>query len=212
MIIKEITLLSLEQYEEYKNIIPTIPAGRWWLRDSAVPGKVSCVYKKTVCNMSITEKGCVRPALIVIGLNASCGDKVQALGHSWTVLDKDLLLCDYHIGIQPFDKTYNHWPISALKYWLQDWCREKCIENEINVAITNQTEFLLFKAFCEKNNKKIVPHDFYKDFLINFAKDDVFYLQYVLHHEIVYGKRYIFVDHNKMTFAEFCEFITKENK
>lgn len=131
-----ITLLSKEEYEANKDIIPQ--SKWWWLRspgyarrDAAnvdYDGSLNFYY---VINVS----GCVRPALYIWdpqSSNLKRGDKFDLAGYTWTVLSDDLALCDDIVGSTCFREDWladdaNDYDKSDIKQWLHDWAEKNGI-------------------------------------------------------------------------------------
>lgn len=124
----EITLLSKEEYSQYKNIIPKITEP-WWLRS---PGYSSYSannvdsggYLGSSDNVNNT-KG-IRPALHMNLVNLkslSAGDKIRVGSKSFTILswegDEVFVLCDEFIATHRFGFNSNQWETSELKQWLE---------------------------------------------------------------------------------------------
>lgn len=106
MNIKEISLLSAEEYEECKDIIPKKNC-RWWLRSD---GKyhshseiVDYMGDVIITDVDDTNVG-VAPLLICdFNENLPIGSKVEFAGQKWTVIRNGKLLCDGIIGKSPFN-------------------------------------------------------------------------------------------------------------
>ena len=137
MTIKRITLLSIEEYEKYKSVIPTTNYW-WWLRS---PGYYQN-YAAYVSNggdaimrgYNINDAfGAVRPAL-KINLEMTdnrfwykpeklIGSKIEYGQYTWTVLNANFgelyVLCDKCIARHCFDPESNNWATSELKQWLE---------------------------------------------------------------------------------------------
>ena len=138
MTLKEITLLSIEEYKQFQSIVSLVECWRWWLRS---PGRnqnnAACAYGGgVVCGYSDyvhKDNGCVRPAL-KLNLEISdtlfwykpeklIGTKIEYGNYRWTVLDTSLgelyVLCDSIIARRRFDPESNNWATSELKQWLE---------------------------------------------------------------------------------------------
>ena len=135
--IKEATLLSIEEYENYKELIPYLVSSDveeeecWWLRSPGLQRYgVAIVY-----NGDINEGGInydfgaydVRPALKIEVSSANAfkaGSKLELLDKKWTILNisgqEAYILCDESIGRQLFDDDSNDWETSELKQWLEE--------------------------------------------------------------------------------------------
>jgi hypothetical protein len=135
MILKEVTLLSIEEYQRYRSLISMIDVF-WWLRTAGFNG--NDVYKVSNTGMT-TNFGSVnnftvsvRPALkfhldffepLFWYKSASIiGSKIEYGAYSWTVLDfkndELYVLCDEAIARRRFDAETNIFKVSELKSWL----------------------------------------------------------------------------------------------
>jgi len=132
--INGITLLSIEEYEACKYIIPNINFW-WWLRS---PG-YSSINAANVSNVgNVSDFGnyvnyddrAVRPALIYESSNLQIGDKIKIVGYNWTVISDSMILCDDVVGFTYFRKDWrandaNDYEKSDIKKWLNDWWKER---------------------------------------------------------------------------------------
>jgi len=137
------TLLSLEEYEEYKNNIPLTKDWWWWLRS---PGYYS--YKATVvyCDGSSDNDGdyvdddgnVIRPALQISNLgDVEVGDKIKFGGVIFTVISPKYALCDTVIGCGAFREDSeaadaNVYEASDVKKFVDEWFANalKAAEND----------------------------------------------------------------------------------
>ena len=130
--IKSIFLLSIEEYEKYRNLIPVID-NYWWLRS---PGDHS--YSATAVGEygSVIMSGngiefddyAVRPALRISNLKSfgvKPGDTLEIFDRDWIVLDKDLVISEEEIGEYLFDEESNDYETSEIKRSLENWLREQ---------------------------------------------------------------------------------------
>ena len=133
--ITDITLLSIEEYEECKEYIPHV-SHWWWLRS---PGYLSSTAAYVLSDGGVYDCGLlvynaesgVRPALRISNLESfNLGDKFSLAELEWTVISKDLALCDSFIGTMPFRSDWqaedaNIYDKSDIKKWLDSWARER---------------------------------------------------------------------------------------
>lgn len=140
--ITDVTLLSIEEYEDNEDIIPLVDVDNlYWLRS---PGSdryaAACVcddgsadyYGSIVC----IGFNAVRPVMRlseseISGLSA--GDKIEMAGYTWTILHGGLALCDAIVGRTAFRKDWqaedaNVYESSDIKKWLENWATENGIE------------------------------------------------------------------------------------
>lgn len=137
MTVKEITLLSKEEYKKHRSVIPVI-SYYWCLRS---PGKYQDQTTVVDHNGDIVadrisvynSHSAVRPAL-KLNLEMTdnrfwykpeklVGSKIRFGKYNWTVLDANLgelyVLCDKLITRRRFDPESNDWDASELKRWLK---------------------------------------------------------------------------------------------
>ena len=159
--ITDVTLLSEEEYTEFKDNIPLNSDGWWWLRS---PGDQNFLAEHVIDDGSVHSSyvyydgACVRPALIcdLDHSNLSIGDKISLAGYNWTVINtsvnitddpyngKAIILCDYFVGNTPFrTDTFaadaNVYAVSDVKVWLENWATEKGVMPESDFLITDVT-------------------------------------------------------------------------
>lgn len=157
MEIKEVTLLSAEEYEAYKEYIKPI-SNWWWLR---TPAQYSfgalVVFPISGVDRSgldvYTGDVSVRPALRVnLESKLKTGEKVEIAGHAWTAISTELLLCDQEIGKYSFRwnrsvDDANNFQNSDIRKYLNTWAHEKGIIQEINPEYSIE----LLTAICNIN-------------------------------------------------------------
>ena len=117
-----VTLLSKEEYKEYKNYIPFIKDW-WWLRS---PGPyyywaaVAYDTKHVVCSgIGVRDNNGVRPALKIENHNLEPGDQFEFGAQEWTVISNNLAICNDIIGKCRFDKVSNNYEKSEIKRYLE---------------------------------------------------------------------------------------------
>ena len=127
----EVTLLSKEEYMEYRSGIPVLEHW-WWLRSPGADARFeTCVYpiNELYKHGQFVEDAYVhvRPALKIKVTNPKTFTYIKCiklLGMDWTVLDifDDViyLLCDESLGCHVFDSNSNKWETSELKSWLEE--------------------------------------------------------------------------------------------
>ena len=132
-----ITLLSKEEYEENRDIIPAV--NWWWLRSPGGNQSLAALVRSGgSLNSSRVhyDYGYVRPALYVWNpqsSNLKRGDNFELAGYTWTMLSNDLALCDETVGQTCFRRDWraedaNVYDKSDIKQWLHDWAEESGIE------------------------------------------------------------------------------------
>lgn len=137
--IKDITLLSIEEFEQYRDNIPLLNA-LWWLRS---PGydtyQVACIYGDAVYyhgDFVGHDDYTVRPAAIIqLDPNLQIGNKIELAGYTWTMVAENIALCDKGVGQTYFRKDFkapdaNVYEKSDVKKWLKTWTQERGIEIE----------------------------------------------------------------------------------
>ena len=124
----EITLLTAEEYEQYKDRIPLVKDW-WWLRS---PGSYSNHAARVSNGGSVISSGifvnhsygAIRPALKSDILNLCIGDSFIALGNRWVVIDDGTAISQDVITHRRYDANSNVWETSELKRWLEQWAKE----------------------------------------------------------------------------------------
>ena len=140
MNIKNITLLSEEEFNSSKEFIPEIELQIWWLRTPYyLPHRACAVFANSyIGNAPVSSFAIgVRPALVVENEEFVCGQKVNVLGCVWTVILIDdvntILLCDEVVAHQRFDADNNDFEESEIKRFLEGWSQERQ-ENPTNIV------------------------------------------------------------------------------
>lgn len=144
--LEEVTLLSIEEYKKYKNIIPLLEKW-WWLRSPGFVGYYPYYVADVDCVGDVAEYGsyigvhkrAVRPALKIKTSEVNCfdiGDTISFpkdhIGDEYIVLDKLpnnilYILSKDIVSIRRFDPESNVWETSELKQWLEEqysWMKE----------------------------------------------------------------------------------------
>lgn len=128
--INEITLLSVEDYNKYKDNIPLLKES-WWLRSAGYhDGSAACVFSKDGCigilgNLVFRMFG-VRPVLRISNHNLKIKDEFIFKSYKWTVISKDLAICNSYIGKHYFREDWkaedaNNYTASDIKKYIEDW-------------------------------------------------------------------------------------------
>ena len=136
-----ITLLSVEEYETCKEIIPRT-ACTWWLRSPGVrSGNAAIVYSDgsaSIYGYSVnSDKVAVRPALALYDLDSSglqVGDKFNLFGYNWTVISDVYALCDDSLGDLCFRKDSkaegaNLYELSDIRKYIHEWLTINMLAN-----------------------------------------------------------------------------------
>lgn len=123
----EIFLLSAEEYEEYKDVIPKFDCW-WWLRspgdDSFDAAYVCCdgsVYHDDV----IYDDYCVRPVLRLKSCNFPIGLRIIKHNFPWIVIDGDLAIAEVPIATHRFDEKSNNYETSEIRQFLLNWIKNR---------------------------------------------------------------------------------------
>ena len=211
MKIKNITLLSVDEFCKYKKYIPPV-SYEYWLRgpEPVYEDKACYVHHNDFyCDGQLFNRFAVRPALIVSDLNANPGDRIKCFNLEWVVLNSNLIFCCDSIFNYYFDAANNFWEISLLKIKLDNWLDEQLPEHELFVNIRNKTEWELFKTLCKKYNIIMDNAITYNEWVDRCIFQQIIYMPY---------KKCVFTlktslnnsKFNTYSFAEFCDYITKE--
>ena len=137
--VSDVTLLSAEEYEASRDIIPKLKGGWWWLRSPGYFSYFATIVfnfgrvSTDVCFVNYSD-GVVRPALSILNLKSldlRPGDQIiDFAGHDWTVISDTMVLCNDGIGKHCFREDWeapdaNSYEASAVKKYLQAWAAEK---------------------------------------------------------------------------------------
>lgn len=123
----ELFLLSVEEYEKYKDVIPVIGSW-WWLRS---PGLDSSCAAYVYYDGSVDTRGDlvfsssgIRPAFRVQKseiLNLQIGDRKSCYDFPFVKIDDDLLIAEVPIAFDKFDDDSNDYEKSYVKRFLEKW-------------------------------------------------------------------------------------------
>lgn len=123
----ELFLLSVEEYEKYKDVIPVIGSW-WWLRS---PGYFSNGAAGVDSDGSVDAGGYgvndargIRPAFRVQKseiLNLQIGDRKSCYDFPFVKIDDDLLIAEVPIAFDKFDDDSNDYEKSYVKRFLEKW-------------------------------------------------------------------------------------------
>lgn len=132
--IENVTLLSAEEYKQFKDNIPLI-SDFWWLRSNGINRYfVSYVYEDGDVldyGYSVDEAFGVRPALIISNLkslNLNIGDELKVNDNAYTVISDDMIICRELIGSQPFNKYRikgNEYETSDIRQFVNKWAGDQ---------------------------------------------------------------------------------------
>ena len=142
--IKGITLLSIEEYEAYKEHIKSVNYW-WWLRSPGYDSFLAAIVNSdsSVYNFGYSvdyDRDAVRPALIFSrdSSNLNIGDILIIAGYEWTVISDNLIHCNDSIGKCPFRKYWkapdaNIYEASDVKKFVEKWATEKGILGKASI-------------------------------------------------------------------------------
>lgn len=137
--IDKITLLSVEEYQTYRNMIPKINSW-WWLRSPEADYNHLCAAEVDdggwVVNIAISLHSGIRPVLRIKNPESAflkIGVKFRLADYAWTMLGDGLALCDDIIEECAFRKDWkatdaNDYEKSDVKKYLEQWAIENGIE------------------------------------------------------------------------------------
>lgn len=124
----EIFLLSAEEYNKYKSLIPKFGCW-WWLR----PGYLS-EYAAGVDYVGDVDShgyyvdyidGCVRPALRLKSSAHPIGSRLMKYAFPWIVIDSKLAIAEVPIATHRFDPESNDYQTSEIRQFLLDWIESR---------------------------------------------------------------------------------------
>ena len=123
----ELFLLSVEEYEKYKGVIPVIGSW-WWLRspghDSYDAASVNDGGSVDAYGFNVIDARGIRPALRVQKseiLNLQIGDRKIYYDLPFVKIDEDLLIAEVPVAFDKFDDESNVYEKSYVKRFLEKW-------------------------------------------------------------------------------------------
>ena len=125
----KIYLLSIEEYEKYKDRIPLI-SNLWWLRSPGSYAKYAAIVTGGGC---VYDDGygiggavvCVRPALNLESANHQIGERVMFADFPWIVIDEGLAIAEVPIAWWRFDAKSNDYEKSEIRQRLAEWLESR---------------------------------------------------------------------------------------
>ena len=126
---EEIMLLSKNEYLENKELISPSKS-KWWLCSQGFLDHTVAVVNGwsgnvDTINYTMRYSLSVRPVLKIRSHhNLIPGDKIKISEYTFTVLHRDLALCDTCIGKSIFDNNYNDFKTSYIRKYLYNWAEE----------------------------------------------------------------------------------------
>ena len=143
--IKEITLLTIEQAKRLPREL--LACGEWWWLRSPGYYQYTAAFVSTDGSVSYggdcvySDRGCVRPAFVIPGLDSKIYDQVHVGGCVCTVVDKDLVLADDVVCYHRFDAKSNDWNKSELRAFIEsDEFLKKLEGGKLNELDNNSTD------------------------------------------------------------------------
>lgn len=139
----EITLLSEEEYDRNRDIIPSVN-GMWWLRSCGALNGFGADAVDGFGEVDNEIPGIrlgVRPVLLISiyePSNPKPGDKFELAGHTWTVIRGRMMLCDSIVSDEVMFTTdgKTEYEQSNIKKWLKNWAARNKITFEQEAATT----------------------------------------------------------------------------
>lgn len=159
MKIKGFTLLSKEEYEACKDIIPKKDCS-WWLRSVSKYYSENAAYihhDGTLQFYRIDGNYGVAPALIC-DHHLPRGSKVEFADHKWTVISEDMIFCDDVIGYFPFNqkrKAGNSYKNSSVKAYVKGWFEAHKNDPIELVKVSSQTRSRIDDLLRDVNSAEI---------------------------------------------------------
>lgn len=143
----ELFLLSIEEYEKYKDSIPTVKCF-WWLRspgyDSDHAGFVHSDRRVIDSgNLICYSLDAVRPALHLNTSNLQIGDRLVKYDFPFIVIDDGVAIAEVPIAFRRFDEYSSDYETSEIRKFLKEWAegREEKKEPEHYILHFIDTEF-----------------------------------------------------------------------
>ena len=127
-----IFLLSIDEYEKYKNRISIIHCW-WWLRSpGADVDRTACVYYdgyiSNYGNCVLDDIHAVRPAIRISNLdfsNLKIGDRFVKYDFPWIKIDDDMAIAEVPIAFKRFDENSNDYNNSEIRRFLLNWAERR---------------------------------------------------------------------------------------
>lgn len=123
--VNKITLLSIVEYQKYKEKIPRI-SNWWWLRSPghgsyrvAFIDDIGCI--DDFGNYTFCDKCTVRPVLL-----GTFGEiaEFEFAGYEWIVLSENIAICKDYLTYMIFDEKSNDYEKSEVKRYLEKWLKD----------------------------------------------------------------------------------------
>lgn len=119
-----IFLLSIEEYEKYRDKIPQNNCW-WWLRSPGLhfdgAADVRSAGSVNFYGNLVSNDDAVRPALYFSSTSYDPSDKFIYCGVTWVVLDKNLAIAEVPITFNRFDENDNNYETSEVRQLLLEW-------------------------------------------------------------------------------------------
>lgn len=171
--IKGITLLSTEEYEQFKNNIPSHNHHWWWLRSPGHDGRATIVLDDGTTDTYSVNYGqiAIRPALILNPESSSLKikDEFEFGKHKWTVISDTYAICNDTIGdhchcfrADRLAEDANNYEKSDVKKVIEDWY-ESCINKEMSLMERAQRGDSLSADILEDHYGMDIGHSGYED-------------------------------------------------
>ncbi len=169
--IKGITLLSAEEYEQFKNNIPPINSDWWWLRSPGHNDRAAIVLDDGTADTYSVNYGhiAVRPALILNSESSSLKikDEFEFGEHKWTVISDTYAICNDTIGDHCFREDWRaedscDYEKSDIKKYVENWY-ESCINKEMSLMERAQRGDSLSADILEDYHGMDIGHSGYED-------------------------------------------------
>lgn len=131
----KIFLLSVEEYEKYKERIPYIKCW-WWLRSpgSELHYAMNVTYDGSAHNSvdydyvnysDVAVRPVIRREAIDNILDWQIGNRIVKYDFPWFVIDKDLAIAEVPISFHKFDTESNDYENSEIRKFLFDWLKDR---------------------------------------------------------------------------------------
>ena len=122
-------LLSIEEYEKYKDIIPECKT-IWWLSSPGSYDKFAAYvdgsgWVDVFGNFVDTANLGIRPALKIETYGYDIGETIVYKYHPYIVIDKDLCIAKVPIDFDKFDEESNDYESSYIRTKLKEFTEEK---------------------------------------------------------------------------------------
>lgn len=135
-----IFLLSVEEFEKYKKIIPIYDQS-WWLRTTGGgPSFAAFIDEKGKCDKGgdYKSRSChaICPAIRLDHIKATVGKKIKLAGREWLVIDDGIAIALTPLAIMCYAIAGKDYENSEVRHYLLAWYMQNVIMKTTEVYIS----------------------------------------------------------------------------